>query len=1401
MSPITGIKPSFSGGEFAPSLYSRVDLQKYSTGAKTIKNCIVHPHGGVSNRPGFKYIAAGKTAAKKIRLIPFEFSTTQTYMLEFGEYYCRFFTNGLPITVSEYALDSYTKLLMHLNGSEGGAVFTEENGKTVVNSGEYVADSYDKLLLHGDGSDGGVTITDAIGKTVTNTAAYDSYTKICSHFDGVDAATAYTDPIAGAYTFVGTAQLDTAQYKFSTASLLLDGNSDYVTLPDSAAWDFTTGDFTIDMQVRFNSAVAAMDFMSHCNLVGVDYYFRYRMSDANTVTCNIESDTVHITGTWSWTPSIDTWYHIALVRNGNNLDFYVNGTKIGSSADVTGLTFPSYTDVLAIGVNYRNSAPVGTYFNGWLDEVRISKGIARWTSNFTAPAYPYGQVITSTTSPKFGTASAYLFGAGESLSLVDSADWDFGSGNFTIDTWIKPLLWANENYALVGQWTHGGADNAWAIWLNGGASNNLNFRYTTNGTTLVSLAVNATIVVGTWYHIAIVRNGTNLMFFLNGTQVGTSQSVATDTIYNSPRTLQIGKDDDAGLKFNGYIDELRVSKGIARWTANFTPASQTTTTTAVKKFGTASGYFNGGSYLTLANTTDFNLETADFTVEGFINFETLADTHLIGNGAETAGGWGLLYDNTAKTLAFWANGSSRATVSFTPTVETWYHFAAIRSSGAIKLAIEGSFGGASTYATSITSGYTLTLGKDSQVTTKLLTGWLDEVRITKGLARWIVDFTPPSASTIAYEIVTPYAESDLAELNYTQSADVLYLTHPSYIPKQLERASNTSWSLNDYAFENGPFQLANVDAAMTLAISAITGTGKTLTAVGFTFNSLHVGSLWRLRHYVQGTAVTAALASVTASSSISVGNTWRLITHGTWTGTIRIEKSTDAGSNWTMLREFSGAADFNANTFGTETGEDPFLLRINMTAYTSGTCNVNLTSDPYYREGVCKITAVAVGGATATADVEKDFGLTTATIDWEEGSWSDYRGWPAVVEFHPEDRLVFANTDTEPQTYWMTKSGNYTNFGITDPLVDSDSISSPLPSRKVNGINGLVALTEMLALTLSNEASVRSSSGPLSPTTAYNKVHGYEGSYGVRPLVIGNRAVYVQSTGSVIRDLGFDLVEDSFKGSDLSVFSNHLFTGYTITEMAYQQNPDRLVWAVRSDGKLLSMTYMREQEVVAWSWHDTNGGTDLFESVAVIRGTGYDELWVAVNRGGTRYVERMEQRMASTAPEDSFYVDNGVIYDSTPATTITGLTHLNGKAVSVLADGVVISGKTPANGQITLTNAASVVQVGIAYNSDIETLNIDTTNEAGSSQGKKIKVSKGFLRVLNTRGLYIGPDSSNLFSQGVGSSAALFSGDHPFLLGGGYTSGGRMFIRQSDPLPLTITGIMPEITFGGVTQN
>lgn len=753
-----------------------------------------------------------------------------------------------------------------------------------------------------------------------------------------------------------------------------------------------------------------------------------------------------------------------------------------------------------------------------------------------------------------------------------------------------------------------------------------------------------------------------------------------------------------------------------------------------------------------------------------------------------------------------------------------------------------------------------------------------------------------TAPSTAYEVSTPYLEADLFDLRFESSADTIYITHPSYQTRTLSRIANTNWELALYEPQDGPFMLENVDESISLNVSAVTGAGVSLIASSALFDSDHVGSLWKLRHYVQEQAVSASLGSATTTSSISCFTTWRIITHGTWTGKLRIEKSTDGGTTWTSLRTFSSADDFNANTSGTEDPEIdtiPFLIRANMYSYTSGTCNVDLTADAFYQEGIVEFTTY-LSTTAAQVEIIDSPAATTNTTAWAEGAWSAQRGFPRVARFY-QDRLVFAGTNSEPQTNWMTRIGDYTSFGRNQiSLLDTDGISVNLPTRTLNAVNGLVALRKLIAFTSATEWAIGPVEGSvLTPTSVSQEVQGYNGSSGIEPVVIGNQAVYVQGRGTVVRNIGFQLQDDGFVGNELNILAKHLFDGHDIVEMAYQQEPDRIVWCLRDDGVLLALTYMPEQEVVAWARHETEG---VIESVCVIPATGYDEVWLAVERDGNRFIERMAQRLASTEVQDWYFVDCGLTYEDTisississaaeavvtiptghgltngdpvditdvegllydgvsatlngtsainevrftvgsaTATTIklldedgdtfnssaltayisggyirpaytefSGLDHLNGYTVAILGDGDVYPEDDVAGGTITLSNACSRVHIGLPYTADLETLNIEIPLRDGTMQGKKVKISNVLFRLVNSRGGWIGPDEDTLHEAftptrlSLGDVAELYTGDVREPLGASYSDGGRIFFRQVDPLPVTITSLVPEVTPGGM---
>ncbi len=509
-----------------------------------------------------------------------------------------------------------------------------------------------------------------------------------------------------------------------------------------------------------------------------------------------------------------------------------------------------------------------------------------------------------------------------------------------------------------------------------------------------------------------------------------------------------------------------------------------------------------------------------------------------------------------------------------------------------------------------------------------------------------------------YSITSPYTSAQVMQIGYTQSADTIFLAHPNTAPQILQRISDTNWKLTAYPYAYGPWLLDNTVNSYTLTASGFNLTGSqtvaigksvTLTATGFTpFVSGHLGAFWEVFHYVPNQTVNNAASVPTAS--ISCGGTWRLITNGTWTGDIWVEKSLDGGNTWLQLNYYNAVSNYNVNTFGSEDMSDnapPFLVRVNG-AVSTGTIEITLTCDPYIQAGMVTITSVQ-SSTVVYGTVTQTIGINNSgTTDWAEGAWSTYRGWPSTCEFSPDDRLCWANTTYQPITSFITKTGNYFSFNVNNPLVDSDSLNINLPSRQLNAINSLIPLRAILALTSGGEWSIESTTGvtaPLTPSTVYQRVHGYEGSTQVRPLTIGIRALFVQALGKVVRDVGYELIYDSFTGANISLFSNHLFLFDNIVDMCYCQNPDSLVWMVMASGKLVSLTYLREQQVITFSPHDTFGA---FMSCCSIADTTnkYNVPYFVVNRANGQFIEFMPKRMSTINIQDQFFVDSGGIYDA-----------------------------------------------------------------------------------------------------------------------------------------------------------
>lgn len=681
------------------------------------------------------------------------------------------------------------------------------------------------------------------------------------------------------------------------------------------------------------------------------------------------------------------------------------------------------------------------------------------------------------------------------------------------------------------------------------------------------------------------------------------------------------------------------------------------------------------------------------------------------------------------------------------------------------------------------------------------------VRFYKNGAQLTKDGSP-------YELETPYLEGELRALSFAQSADVLFIVHPNHPPMELARYADTNWTLEKCAFKGGPFRTMN-STDTTIALSSMTG-NVTLTASAALFNAGHAGALFSVFHHVdEVTKKTSGDLSASWGVEITAYEGWHVLSSGFWGGTVRLQRYDEDEARWTDIYTFtSGSTKTSCKNYDESgTVEEPTRFRLTADSFTTFLPEGNTDADRGYFELTaeaadyeCCIRVNSVTSSTAAQGTfEKDAASTRATRNWSEGAWSDYRGWPCAVGFN-QDRLCFGGNASEPQNVWMSVTGDYYNFERHLVLQDDDAVTASLVSRKVSPVRAFVPLSSLVVLTAGAEWTISAggTKSAITPSSLEANVQGYRGASMVTPVVIGNMVLFVQKQGKIIRDLGYAFESDSYSGNDLTVLATHLFKDRTVAAMDYQQDPDSIVWVALDDGSLLALTYLREQDVVAWSRIETDGEV---ESVCCLSSAERDEVWLAVKRrsgdGYKRFIEQMAARSAES-PEECFFVDCGVTkrYE-TPQAEITGLSHLEGRDAAVLADGNVIKGLTVENGKITLKHPASVVHVGLPYRAELETLDLTLPRQDGTQQGRSARLISVAVRVEKSRGIKIGaaegdpvPFEAMEFkersTEPYGAPISLTTGIMTLGLNAGYSSG-RVRVIADEPLPCTVISLLPKV--------
>jgi len=739
-----------------------------------------------------------------------------------------------------------------------------------------------------------------------------------------------------------------------------------------------------------------------------------------------------------------------------------------------------------------------------------------------------------------------------------------------------------------------------------------------------------------------------------------------------------------------------------------------------------------------------------------------------------------------------------------------------------------------------------------------------------------------------YQITSPYLTAELFELKFAQSADVMYITHPNHEVMKLSRTGHTAWTLTEVEFTDGPYLSENTTTTTLTPAQSATGTGINITA--------------------------SAITGINGGAGFQTTDVGRIIS---------------------------------------------------------------------FNSGKAKITA-RTNTTVVVATITTAFANTDATAAFKLGAFSDTTGHPSCVSFF-EQRLVFAGTSDEPQTLYFSKSGDYEN--MTTGTNADDAMVYTIASNQVNKIRYLKAVRTLLIGTTGGEFTVSAdgTDAAVTPTNIQIRRQSSFGAANVDAQPAGNAILFLQRAKRKIRELAYNYDTDGYIAPDLCIL-NETVTDSGVNEMAYQQAPDSILWAVRDDGVLSGLTYQRTDNVVAWHRHLIGGKADTtkniiqqeisftanttvvngtnntitlsshglstndpvyyyaaanpitgitsgrlyyviasdsntiklassaansaagtaisltgpstastqyiyqgvniasnviyssshgfktgdkifydnigtaigglsenveynvsrvdddqfklysdsklinvvsltsahsseqtdnilqntkVESVATISGDlNEDELWIIsqrwVNGAVRRYVECFSNfDFDETAPEDFKFVDSHLSYSGVAVSSLSGLDHLEGETVSILADGATHAKKTVSDGSISLDRASRKVTVGLPYNSVLQTMRIEggAGQLEGTAQGKIKRISKIVLRLFETVGAKVGPSLDNLetvpFRTTSGAMdlpvSTFIAGDKEVEFSDDYNTDGFIFVKQDQALPLTVLALYPTI--------
>jgi len=801
------------------------------------------------------------------------------------------------------------------------------------------------------------------------------------------------------------------------------------------------------------------------------------------------------------------------------------------------------------------------------------------------------------------------------------------------------------------------------------------------------------------------------------------------------------------------------------------------------------------------------------------------------NGTFVGGIWGWNDDDEAGAISAW---SSDGLVTFTGTGSA----AAIRTqtlviaSGdqnvehALRIVV---LRGPITFRLGSTSG-----GDEYISETQLDTGYHSLAFTPTGASAYI-KFSSSTSVTVrlgecsieAAGVMTlpaPWAEADLGLLRYDQSGDIIYVAagkttdNIGYQQRQIERRASRSWSIVLYKPNDGPWRDVNTTST-SITPSGTSGTGVTLTATASVFKSTNVGGLWAVTQTGQQKTTTVTAQNTFSSAIIIDGGT------DTRAFAITISGLSGTGTTITLQRSIGDTGTYSdVTTYTTDQtinyddglANQVVAYRIGCKTgdYSSGTIALVLYYASGTTRGICRI--IEYNSETqVTVDVLSNFASTTASEEWEEGKWSDRRGWPTAVSFY-EGRLWFAGRDS----FIGSASDDFTNMDHTAEG-DAAAINRTIGSGPVDTINWLLPMQRLLAGGQGAEFSARSTAldEPLTPSNFNLKRCGGQGSNAVGGMVVEDSGVYVQRGGIRVFELSFDGNKLDYSNTQLSILVPEIGSP-GIVRMEVQRQPDTRLHFLRSDGTVAVVIFDKAEDVKCWCEIEAAGTDAAIKDIVVLPGdstAAEDQVYYVtsrtINSSTVRYLERMALESEGVGGTLNKQADSFVIFTNSPASlTVSGLTHLVGQSVVVWQDGVCPEDtngdpKTytvSAGGTITLDTEATTGIVGLAYEVQWQSAKLAQLQGAKGSILNFEKNIRGLGLVLKSyhpKFLKFGQDFDNLDdlpSQVAGSNVdtdviqATFD-DAPMVFPGTWTSDARLCLEAVIPRPGTLLSAMCQV--------